>query len=563
MTNDPHDEFERLVARYFDGDLAFDEGEQLASLLSSSAENAASFARASAFHHQLRLLTQYRSEPSPGPHPPPATARGRSYRVSFLAIAVSALFAFVAYLIVSSTNSASNKEVAVPEGVEHESYASSGVGAWVARLKRSSPEATWHASSGPDEFLLRLQSGQAVELLSGLAEIEFVSGAVLILHGPCAIVPTGSDSATLRHGRVTGRADNGNFHLQTPSARVDDLGTEFGVIVDGDSNTEVVVFEGDVNVLPTKNRRVSTIYLDGGATAHIGFDGEFATGVSIERAAFKRVFPRQSSTPSSTQGRDVLSLVDVINGGDGSESILAGAIDPLTGTWEQRAWLSKIGPGRASSDRHYHPSLTHEMIDGVFIPGESGEDTQITSAGHSVDLPESNGQSWGPIWGRRRDVGALPPSKGDFWGTGTLPYIVRRIAATRIGVMGLHSNAGITFDLKVCRELYGDQIERFQSRVVNLDLAAETRPEDLKRHPVRTADFFVFVDGKQRYSRLDFGRDWEGEAIDVPLSAEDRFLTLVTTDGGNETPYDHVMLIDPVLKLSGTRSPPIREIDSE
>jgi hypothetical protein len=44
----------------------------------------------------------------------------------------------------------------------------------------------------------------------------------------------------------------------------------------------------------------------------------------------------------------------------------------------------------------------------------------------------------------------------------------------------------------------------------------------------------------------------EGELVHVALSSEDRFLTLVSTDGGNSISFDHVMLIDPVLTLSDT-----------
>ena len=59
-----------------------------------------------------------------------------------------------------------------------------------------------------------------------------------------------------------------------------------------------------------------------------------------------------------------------------------------------------------------------------------------------------------------------------------------------------------------------------------------------------------------RTSRIAFGRE-DGEIeVRTPLSPEDRFLTIVCTDGAtpedeiNSDAYDHVVLIDPVLELS-------------
>ena len=43
------------------------------------------------------------------------------------------------------------------------------------------------------------------------------------------------------------------FVVETPQGQVTDLGTEFGVDVAGDSNTDVVVFEGAVNLAYEKD----------------------------------------------------------------------------------------------------------------------------------------------------------------------------------------------------------------------------------------------------------------------------------------------------------------------
>jgi hypothetical protein len=54
-----------------------------------------------------------------------------------------------------------------------------------------------------EKFLLRVKAGQRIELLSGLVELEFYSGANIILHGPVRFTPSGPVSARLDKGRVT------------------------------------------------------------------------------------------------------------------------------------------------------------------------------------------------------------------------------------------------------------------------------------------------------------------------------------------------------------------------
>jgi hypothetical protein len=65
---------------------------------------------------------------------------------------------------------------------------------------------------------------------------------------------------------------------------------------------------------------------------------------------------------------------------------------------------------------------------------------------------------------------------------------------------------------------------------------------------LHTVDFRVFVDGDLRFERLGFGRKDGDQLVSVPLASRDRFLTLVVTDDGDPR-FDHLMLIDPVVKL--------------
>ena len=133
-----------------------------------------------------------------------------------------------------------------------------------------------------------------INLASGLAEVTYDSGAKVLLQGPCTYKIESPSSGYLKVGRLTARVGSklpspgtdrrlvgrgaggegggaGNeelrtkkeelpaptsslllptssFVVNTPSATVTDLGTEFGVDVDGTGTTDSLVFVGSVKV---------------------------------------------------------------------------------------------------------------------------------------------------------------------------------------------------------------------------------------------------------------------------------------------------------------------------
>lgn len=420
--------------------------------------------------------------------------------------------------------------------------------ATVGRVVRISAHTIWREGAAPTDFLLRLMEGERLDLLSGLAEIELTSGVRLILHERTSFTFSAADRGILHRGSVTGLADDGNYTIITATAEVVDLGTEFGVSVDDDSNTEVVVFEGEVQVAGRgQSAPRNSVHLNEGNAALVDSQGRLAMRVEKSNVRFVRSFPKQATNQTS---QDSVSLVDILSGGDGSSGRLSAALDPLTGDTDRRHWTRRSGPGETKSDNKYHRSDYHPMIDGTFIIPADGKDVILDSAGDiGPDFGENDGSSWGPIWARRRTKDFMLQPKGDFWGTGTLPFILDRLADAKDGAIGLHPNVGVTFDLHAADTRLRAKFDSFQAILTNLDNAAILHPQVLKTIPVRTFDFWVFVDGELRASRKNFGRNVEGVPIEVALGPQDRFLTLVSTDGGNSNSYDHVVLIDPVLKI--------------
>src|SRR5262245_34327379 len=56
MKSDSQNEFDRLLSRHFDGELAADESRRLSELIAGDAEHAREFSRAAAMHYQMRSV---------------------------------------------------------------------------------------------------------------------------------------------------------------------------------------------------------------------------------------------------------------------------------------------------------------------------------------------------------------------------------------------------------------------------------------------------------------------------------------------------------------------------
>jgi len=87
----------------------------------------------------------------------------------------------------------------------------------------------------------------AVELLDGLAALETVTGARILLEAPVSLYLLDAGRAYLHSGRIVVHCDRpGEFVVDTRNARVIDKGTEFGVSTEVAGETLIQVFEGKV-----------------------------------------------------------------------------------------------------------------------------------------------------------------------------------------------------------------------------------------------------------------------------------------------------------------------------
>ncbi len=115
-------------------------------------------------------------------------------------------------------------------------------------LLTQSADAVWKGERQPREGSI-LSSGK-LKLESGLAQIEFYSGARLILDGAVDLELVSANQAICHSGRLRALVppQARGFSVTSPQFKVVDLGTEFGMEVASNGTSTVQVFDGEVDL---------------------------------------------------------------------------------------------------------------------------------------------------------------------------------------------------------------------------------------------------------------------------------------------------------------------------
>lgn len=187
-----------------------------------------------------------------------------------------------------------------------------------------------------------LREGQVIDLVSGRAEIFFKAGAQLILEGPVRFKVLGPKSGRVFRGDLTARVGKSarGFSLLTSVGKVIDLGTEFGLSVQPDGQTDVVVFDGVVDLehrehnaeqaLRSTKSGMTLSRLTTGEAVRINPDGSAQRIVAVEADRFARAAVGTAARPSKSRVisgvRDTIRkpgtgpFYEIVRGGMGEEA---------------------------------------------------------------------------------------------------------------------------------------------------------------------------------------------------------------------------------------------------
>ena len=116
--------------------------------------------------------------------------------------------------------------------------------------------AVWSNAKQQPALSSRLFPGQHLNLESGLIELHFKTGARVVLAGPVELVLGGEDQGSdqpkpdgfLKLGRLVAHVPPSavGFTIQTPTAVVTDLGTQFGINVNANGKMNLGVLNGTI-----------------------------------------------------------------------------------------------------------------------------------------------------------------------------------------------------------------------------------------------------------------------------------------------------------------------------
>ncbi len=118
-----------------------------------------------------------------------------------------------------------------------------------------SVDAIWDGELDPE--VGGILSPGNLKLKSGLAQIEFYSGARLVLEGPVELELVSPSRAICRSGKLRAQVPPHarGFTVLSPQFELVDLGTEFGIEVNKSGEAKVQVFDGEVEVYPPNGKR--------------------------------------------------------------------------------------------------------------------------------------------------------------------------------------------------------------------------------------------------------------------------------------------------------------------
>lgn len=390
-------------------------------------------------------------------------------------------------------------------------------------------------------------------LREGLAELLFDNNAKVVIEGPAEFELLTEDQINLRYGRIYAAVPRQaiGFIINTPTSRIIDLGTEFGVQADAYGDVYLHVIKGKTTLIAGDKSNKANVEVQAGQAKKISGTTLDVSDIPCETQLFVRDI--NSENRFVWKGQMKLDLADVVGGGNGFGT---GRLDEGISLSDGAMESDYRGEGlRGTGDYISVPGST--FVDGVFVPGVTEKPVRISSAGHRFDrCPATSG-----YYTVLKNGGIAKEWKGTVY-----PLELNgQIYGTRgNSVLQIRANAGITFDLDAIRRAAPRcQVQAFRSVVgvsSNTEQVSKIEQTEVdgkivdvfsnREGKIGKADVFVLVDGQLRQTASLTPDPNTIVNMDIKLTLQDRFLTLVSTQGDNEWTHDWVIFAKPYLILN-------------
>lgn len=375
-------------------------------------------------------------------------------------------------------------------------------------------------------------------LTEGYASFLLDSNVRITLEAPSEIRFEKEDQIRLNYGRLYAIVPPNaiGFQVKTPHSKIVDLGTEFGVQEDPDGNTEIHVIKGKTNFFAGDKGKAISIEVTAESAKKFESKNGRLEDIPYDKALFARTI--NSKVDMVWRGPTRIDLADMVGGGNGcGTGRMEMGINPVNGTIGQTLQMDRSGNGQ------FVPVPESRYIDGVFVPDGQNRPVLISSRGDIfAECPATNNIYYMEIIHSKvsSDFSLWEEAAGDN-ATNQSPVSPN---------IFMHANLGITFDLDAIR---ADFTETELSRFV---AEAGLSPAATREGHV---DVWVLIDGKVRYCQKGITEKGKAYPIEIELEKTNRFLTLVTTDGGDvdyleeakrATDSDWAVFVRPRLELS-------------
>ncbi|MCE5187470.1 MAG: NPCBM/NEW2 domain-containing protein [Planctomycetaceae bacterium] len=376
--------------------------------------------------------------------------------------------------------------------------------------------AKWMGGEQTMQVGSRLRVSRSPLLLrEGFAELLFDTNARIVLEAPAEFQILADDRIDLRYGKVYALIPREaiGFKINSPSAQVIDLGTEFGIEADLGGNTYLHMIKGKTTLIAGKEANKASMEVGAGTAKKVSIDTQTVADVPYRQTQFVRAFDAAKQVVWREQPS--LDLADMVRNGNGlgtgNSSVRLDPVKGFTTDWHN---------GVAAGPRQYLSIAEHPFIDGIFVP--DGDKPQIVSSRGDLfrECPDTSGLF---------DVDLFANPKAEILKTeyrqGTIRFDGRDYTEeSGNACIVMHANRGLTFDLDAIRTNYHRGIDRFTCQIGIADFN-ENCPAN--------ADFYVLLDGKVCYSLKQYKEKGVLNDVSVEIKDTARFLSLVTTDGGD------------------------------
>ncbi len=171
-------------------------------------------------------------------------------------------------------------------------------------------EVVWETGATQFAEWSPVNSGDSLRLASGMVELVVNEAIQVVIQGPAEFELVSKQKAIAHSGKLVARVgeEGIGFEIETPHAQVFDQGTAFSISVSPESQTDVVVYEGSVDLAVLAAPKDSYRRLKTGEGMRVDQQGQFNRITSVESRDF--LPPLQLGREAIQPSRLIASVTD-------------------------------------------------------------------------------------------------------------------------------------------------------------------------------------------------------------------------------------------------------------